>query len=162
MENLIDILNKVLVEEIVVYKELLEVIDKKTDILVKGDIKELDELTTKEHDIINRLGKFENLREKVIFNIQHRMGIKNDLDVTKLLEMLGEEEGKELSSLRDELLDVLSQIKDKNQLNSSLIQDSLEYINLNINLMTQNNTELTYGNNKKKTQTTVSLFNQKA
>ncbi|MBS4538149.1 flagellar protein FlgN [Clostridium sp. D2Q-11] len=162
MENLVEILNKVLSEEIIVYKELLEVIEKKTDILVKGDIKELDKITSEEHNIINKLGKFENLREKVIFNIGHRRGIKETLDVTSLLEIVNEDEREEISRLKDDIVEVLSNIKDRNDLNSSLIKDSLDYISLNLNLLTQNDTELTYGSDKKKSQSPKSLFNKKA
>lgn len=162
MKDLIDILQKVLKEEILVYRELLSIMNEKTDVLIDGNIEKLDKMTTHENNIINKLNEFENLRNKVIFNIQHRRGIKEELDISMLLKLLDDEDGMELSNLRDEFLEVLSQIKEKNILNSSLIKDSLDYVNLNINMMTENEDEITYGNKNKKIKSTRSIFNQKA
>ncbi|MBS4535788.1 flagellar protein FlgN [Clostridium sp. D2Q-14] len=160
MKDLVDILKKVLKEEILVYRDLLNLMNEKTEILIEGNIEKLDKLTNKENNIVNKLGKFDNLRNKVIFNIQHKAGMNEDIDILRLLKILDDEDKKEVFDLREEFLEVLSKIKDKNQLNSSLIKDSLDYVNLNISMFTEEEDEITYGNKNKKS--TISIFNQEA
>lgn len=162
MDKLIDVLKKVLTEEIEEYKNLLNLIESKTDILIKGDIKKLDKMTEEEQKIIIKLGKFEDLREKVLYNIKHREGIEKDLDVTLLLDYIDDENKKQLKSTREDFLKILEKIKDRNKLNSTLIEDSLDYINMNLNILTNNEEDLNYGGNKKKSKTANSIFNTKA
>jgi len=61
------------------------------------------------------------------------------------------------------MLDTLNKVKENNQLNSILINDSLEYINLNINLLTDASANNTYDNktNKGKATQNKSLFDAK-
>lgn len=161
MKELVEILIKVLHEEIDVYRELLEKLEEKTEVLISGDIKGLDDVTKSEYNIIEKLSKFETLREKVIFNISHKEGLKKDINITEIIELLEGKEKEKLTILRDDLIDLLEKIKNKNTLNGTLIKDSLDYIDLNINLFTNTNNNLTYGKNKSKPEN-ISLFNEKA
>jgi len=160
MKELVEVLIKVLDEEIVVYSKLLKNLDEKTDVLVNGDIKNLDEITSREQSITETLVKLENLREKVIFNIAHKKE-KSELDMSQILEFLEGQEKEILEEKRNKLVNILENIKEKNALNSRLIKDSLDYINLNIDLFTNRDSNLTYGKDKKNEQT-VSFFNKQA
>lgn len=160
MKELVDVLIKVLDEEVVVYSKLLKNLDEKTQVLVNGDIKKLDEITKEEQSITETLVKLENLREKVIFNIAHKKE-KSELDVSQILEFIEGQEKEILEEKRNKLVNILENIKEKNALNSRLIKDSLDYINLNIDLFTNRDSNLTYGKDKKNEQT-ASFFNKQA
>ncbi|NBI07371.1 flagellar protein FlgN [Senegalia massiliensis] len=160
MKELVDVLIKVLDEEVVVYSKLLKNLDEKTQVLVDGDIKKLDEITKEEQSITETLVKLENLREKVLFNIAHKKE-KSELDVSQILEFIEGQEKEILEEKRNKLVNILEKIKEKNVLNSRLIKDSLDYINLNIDLFTNRDSNLTYGKGKKNEQT-ASFFNKQA
>ncbi|MGO1368462.1 MAG: flagellar protein FlgN [Senegalia sp. (in: firmicutes)] len=161
MKELIDILIKVLNEEIDVYSELLKKLQEKTDILISGDLKALDNITKEEYSIIEKLSKFETLREKVIFNIAHKEGLKKDINIKEIIDILQGKEKERLSNSREKLIKLLDEVKNKNELNGTLIKDSLDYIDLNINVFTNRDNNLTYGKGKAKSEN-ISLFNQKA
>ena len=50
-------------------------------------------------------------------------------------------------------MDILNQIKERNELNGSLISDSLEYINLNIDILTNSTIDNTYDNKQTDSKT---------
>ena len=56
-----------------------------------------------------------------------------------------------------------NKLRNKNQLNNVLIQDSLEFINLNIELLTSTSEQGTYSNKtgKEKSSQNLSLFDAK-
>ncbi|EOC99395.1 flagellar protein FlgN [Caldisalinibacter kiritimatiensis] len=149
MEKLIKELKEILEEELKIYKEMLQITEKKTKVITSGTAKELDKTTQIEQTMILKIAKLENQREKIVENIKIQVGINGEASVAKLTEKISAQyknEVKELESIRDELLDILNKIKKRNELNSKLINDSLEYINFNINLLTSSATETTYTN----------------
>lgn len=166
MKILVEELRDVLVEELKAYNEMLELTVKKTEIISSGQINDLDSITHLENSLIMRLGKLDDRREKVANNIQRQLGIKGDLSITDILSHIDDadevkQEVEDITKKFSQLLDVL---KEKNDLNSLLIKDTLEYIELNINLLTNASDQGTYNNKIQKEQTSqkVSLFDTKA
>lgn len=145
MKNSIEQLKKVLYEQIEVYKHILSLSVKKTDIVVNGHIKKLEEITQEEQKLIIKIGKLEDIRESVIYNINKELGLE-EINMTKLNDYLEEADKVFIKNLKDELMDILNQIKERNELNGSLISDSLEYINLNIDILTNSTIDNTYDN----------------
>ncbi len=145
MKKSIEQLKKVLYEQIEVYKHILSLSVKKTDIVVNGHIKKLEEITQEEQKLIIKIGKLEDIRENVIYNINRELGLE-ELNMTKLNDYLEEADKVFIKNLKDELMDILNQIKERNELNGSLISDSLEYINLNIDILTNSTIDNTYDN----------------
>lgn len=163
MERLINELKEVLLQELKIYKHMLEVTKNKTDVITSGKAKELDNITQIEQTLILNIVKLEDLREGIIENIKKQMNIKDDLNITKLLKKLDKGQREEIEKIRDQLLEILNNIKERNNLNSVLINDSLEYINLNINLLTNAASENTYSDKvkKKNVQQQKSIFDAK-
>ena len=152
MKNSIEQLKKVLYEQIEVYKHILSLSVKKTDIVVNGHIKKLEEITQEEQKLIIKIGKLEDIRESVIYNINKELGLE-ELNMTKLNDYLEEADKVFIKNLKDELMDILNQIKERNELNGSLISDSLEYINLNIDILTNSTIDNTYDNKQTDSKT---------
>lgn len=166
MKILVEELKDVLLEELKAYEEMLELTTKKTDIIISGRINDLDSITHMENSLILRLGQFEDTREKVVKNIQKQFGMEEDTTLTDILNSIDNTDKvkQDIDKITKKLSKVLDSLKGKNNLNSLLIKDTLEYIELNINLLTSASDQGTYNNKVQKEQTSqnISLFDTKA
>ncbi|WIV12053.1 flagellar protein FlgN [Proteiniborus sp. MB09-C3] len=166
MKVLTEELKDVLLDELKVYEEMHELTVKKTEIITSGRINDLDNITQVENSLILKLGQLEERREKVINNIHKHLGIKEDSTVTDLLNHIDNSDGikQEIESITKKFSKVLNSLKEKNDLNSLLIKDTLEYIEVNINLLTNTSDRGIYNNKVQKEQTSqkISLFDTKA
>lgn len=164
MRNNIDQLKAILKDELEVYKKLLDITLTKKDIITLNKIQDLDNITKVEQNLIMQIGKLEEAREKTTSNISKSSGIA-DLSMTDLIEYLEEKDKKFFIEIRKELMSTLKHIHEGNDLNKVLIEDSLEYVNFNIELLT--NTD--YGNDyqanaedKGESEERKNLFDMKA
>lgn len=166
MKILVEELRDVLLEELNVYEEMLELTIKKTEVITKGKINDLDNITHLENSLILRLGQLEDRRERVANNIQKQLDIKDNSTITDILSHIddADEIKQDVENITKKLSQVLNSLKEKNDLNSLLIKDTLEYIDLNINLLTNASDQGTYNNRVQKEQTSqkISLFDTKA
>lgn len=166
MKILVEELRDVLLDELNMYEEMLELTTKKTDIITSGKINDLDSITHLENSIILKLGKLEERREKIVDNIQKQLGTGEDITVTDILNQIDDVNGikGEMEGITKKFSQVLSTLKEKNDLNGLLIKDTLEYIELNINLLTNVSDRGIYNNKVQKEDTSqkFSLFDTKA
>lgn len=164
MEILIKKLKTILKDELNIYNIIKELSDKKKDIIISRKVSELDKITQIEQELILKLGQLEKLREKTINEILKELKINSDITISSILENINSKEKKELESIKNNLLSTLNEIKKKNELNNMLIRDSLEYINFNLNLITNTSNDVTYSKdiNSDKNKQSVNLFDIKA
>ena len=149
----IEQLQEALEKELNMYKEVAKLVDGKTNIIVKGKVKELDEITKKEQQLISQMGTFEKIRRAIFVNISNEINIKEPTSLSELLLHL-EEKGIDsnilngIDKIRNELLEVIGQINEFNKLNEKLIKQSLDYINLNMELLTSLNEQVNHYGSK--------------
>ncbi len=126
----------VLSNELKAYQELLKLSQKKTDVLVKGDVKLLDEITKVEQDMIMQMGKLEAKRGNIIKKIAetYKKDIKQ-INMSFLKQIMAQENIKKLEDLQEDMKYTLKQIDKKNKDNEGLIKQALEYIDFSINLL---------------------------
>lgn len=134
MEELFTVLDS----EKEIYEKLIPVSEKKTGILVKGDLKELEAVTQEEQLLVDRVTALGAKREKIIAD----MGVVLDkdvssLDLTTLAELLVKqpEEKKRLEELHDSLKAIMKRLVSINEKNKNLIENSLEMIEFNMNFI---------------------------
>ncbi|HHW57518.1 MAG TPA: flagellar protein FlgN [Clostridia bacterium] len=122
---------EVLRGETEIYRVLLDLAIKKTDIIIAGQIKELDEILQMEKQLIKHLMDLEEQREEILGNIdkQGRMTL-NDL-----MEIVSLEEAENLKSIKHNLSLILEELEERNKLNTALIEQALEYVNYSINVI---------------------------
>lgn len=144
VEELIDTLSK----EYEVYKNLIPIADQKTGVIIKNDLEGLQTITDKEQEVIDELTHLENRREELIKN----MGIvinrdPSQLKLQSLIDILQKQpnEQKKLSVLHDNLKTTIHTLVEINNRNKSLIQQSLEIIDYNMNFI--QSTRMSSGNN---------------
>ncbi|WP_341875778.1 flagellar protein FlgN [Defluviitalea saccharophila] len=136
MAGLIYDLIKVLEEETLCYRNLLEMSKEKTDILVAGDTAALQELTKKEQAVVSKTARLEKNREQVIEDIALVLNEdKKSLTISKLLERLKNsgEESQRLKKVQLEMQNVLDDLKRSNEQNRLLLNQSMEMIDFTIN-----------------------------
>lgn len=121
-----------------IYRQIIPVSEKKTEILVKGDLKELEAVTQEEQLLIDQANILGKKRESVIENIGVVLNKDaSTLDLTTLAELLGKqpEEKRKLAQLHDSLKVVMKRLVDINEKNKNLIENSLEMIEFNMNFI---------------------------
>lgn len=162
MREYLDQLKLVLGEELEIYKKLLDITISKKDIITNNQIKELDQMTKVEQTLIMQIGKLEENREKLTKSISKIVGVE-DLNMKTLIEHLEDTDKEYLFDLREELLSTLTVIDAENKLNKTLIEDSLEYINFNLDLLTgiENDGSYEQSANEKEVGTRKNLFDFK-
>jgi len=128
----IDILNK----EHGYYKDMLELSKSKKKIIIEGKVAELDKIVKLEQNMIFNIGQLERKREEETAKLSSALGIGSaQLSVSELAKLLQPDLKKALEVIQDKLQNVFSELKSVNDINGQLIQQSLEYIDYSINLI---------------------------
>lgn len=134
MEDLLDTLD----QERQIYEQLIPVSEKKTSALIQDDLKELEQVTQQEQMMIDKAYMLGKKRESVIENIGIVLNKKPEhLDLTTLVGLLEKqpEEQRRLAALHDSLKTVMKQLIAINEKNRSLIENSLEMVEFNMNFI---------------------------
>ena len=138
MASLMEELLQTLEEEKKIYEELLPISERKTVILVKGDLKELYSITAKEQFLIDKVNIIDKRREEVTKNVGVVLNRDpKELDLSTLAKLLeGQpDEKKKVTMLHDSLKDIMKRLVDANEKNKELIENSLEMIEFNMNFI---------------------------
>lgn len=156
-QTLLTILNK----ELDLYKEIVELVKKQTDIIKKGDIDGLNELLKTQQKYVTSITVLEEERQKELARIFP--GKRELPTITNCIEMAVDQEKVQLTRVYDDLMSVLQKIQEINELNQQLLEQSLEFVNFSMNLLRPQKDNLNYGPpNKKQTPQSThisSVFN---
>ncbi len=134
MENLIDVLNRECSE----YEGLLEISQRKTPIIVSGNLSNLQKITDEEQDMVNRLNSLERRRTEVTADIATVLNKDvNKLTLTNLIDMLAARpaEQQALAEVRDRLHTLVRELQRVNEQNGGLLKDALEMVEFEITLL---------------------------
>ena len=134
MQDLIDTLDKEETE----YVTLLDLSKKKTPVIIKGEVDELQKITDEEQTVVNRISHLEKKREQVMDDIAEV--INRDVKTLKLsylIQMLEKrpKERDELSLIHDRLKATVGELVMINDQNRELIRQSLDIVDFNLNLI---------------------------
>ena len=138
MASLIQELIAVLRGEEDIYLELIPIATRKTKVIIDNDLPSLQLITEQEQNMIEKINVLERKREEVIVNIGTVLNrIPSSLNMKTIVSLLDRqpEEQKLLSEIHDSLKSTMSTLVDINNRNKSLIQQSLEMIEFNMNLI---------------------------
>ena len=159
MASLIEELIQTLNEEDAIYTDLIPLAEEKTKVIIKNDLDNLQKITDKEQEIVDRLTALEHKRMDVIKNI----GIVINRDpetltlraITEILKKQPKEQ-EQLAAINDHLKKTVQTLVEINNLNKSLINESLEMIEFNMNFI--QSTRMSPGNNYTKGAKQMELF----
>ncbi len=134
MENLIDILN----QEGTEYEELLVLSQKKTPVIVRGDLEELQEITDDEQNLASRIAHLEKTRVEITADIANVLNKDvNSLKLRSLIEMLDgrPEEQARLTQAHDRLQSVVRGLMRTNEQNKELLANAMEMVEFELTLL---------------------------
>ncbi len=134
MENLIEVLQ----QECIEYNGLLELSNRKTPIIVAGDLDNLQKITDEEQEWVGRIANLEKKREEITADIANVLN--KDVTTMKLRDLIQilsarPTEQKQLSDACEGLREVVYQVRTVNEQNQELIQHSLELVEFDMNLL---------------------------
>lgn len=135
-EKIIEILNK----EYAYYKDLLELSNKKKAIVVEGKVSELDSIVRVEQNMIFDLGQLEKLREQELQKLCSMLGVDGKINVSQLNSYISKQSAEKLMELQKNLGNTISELQNVNNVNGQLIQQSLDYIEYSVNMITSTGT----------------------
>lgn len=131
-------------EEIVAIQEqLVNVSGRKRDFLVAGNIDSLSKLIQEESKLVRVLGKLEEERLFQMKEYLKSRGIlTEELSLSQLLQIIPTKADQvQIQALAEKLQLTIQELQKHNELNTKLIQDSLNYVNNSIDLMTDQSKE---------------------
>lgn len=134
MENLIDVLDKECVE----YEGLLELSQRKTPVIVKGDLEELQKITDEEQDYASRIANLEKRRAGLFADIANV--INRDVKTLKLTNLIAMLESRPaerdaLAAVHDRLGTAARNMQRVNEQNKELLDSALEMVEFELNLL---------------------------
>lgn len=134
IENLITGLN----EEYAVYERLLEVSMQKTSAIVSNNLDRLKETTDNEQYLVDILAGLEAKRKNTMSDIESVLG--RSRSELKISDVIGFLEGQDtfrdpLVEINEKLAKIAKKLKDVNDHNKNLIDETLSMIEYNINLL---------------------------
>ena len=131
-EKIIEILAK----EHSYYKDLLELSNKKKSIVIEGKVAELDKIVRIEQNMIFDLGQLEKIREQELQKFCTMLKLEGRTNVGELIKHLPEHLAEQLKTLQKELSSTITALQNANNINGELIQQSLDYIEYSVNMIT--------------------------
>jgi flagellar biosynthesis/type III secretory pathway chaperone len=140
-KQLIELLEK----HVKLHKGLLELANKKTEVLKKGDMEALSEMMKEEQKYIAAVKQIEKERIVVVEKIISVLGhAQTEPTLTACIELVDEPERSALKRLRDNLVAVVAELRNINELNQQLLQQSLQFVNMTLNMIMPQPKEVNY------------------
>ncbi len=120
------------------YEALVGLSNKKTPIIVKGDIENLEKIMEDEQEVVGRIIRLEKTREENLADIANV--VNRDVKTLKLknLEQMldkNPEQQQKLSEVHGRLRKTVDDLKKVNETNQMLLQDAMEMVNFNLGML---------------------------
>lgn len=148
-----------------IHKSLLNISKKKTDIVKLKKVDDLPPLLMEENKLLQLLEKIEQERLQLVTPIFEANDItEENRTVTTLLSLINDEtEKKSLEKQFVSLTDLIIELKNQEQLNNELIQQSLQFIQLSLGMMNPTMQNMNYSKQQETEKTpNRSMFDSKA
>lgn len=134
MECLIEVLE----QESKEYEGLLSLSQKKTPIIVSGNLEELQKITDDEQELVSRIARLEKKRAETTADIANVLNKDvTGLKLTNLIGMLAArpEEQQRLAAVHDRLRSAVRGLQRTNEQNRELLVNALEMVEFEMNLL---------------------------
>ncbi|SER83146.1 flagellar protein FlgN [Lachnobacterium bovis] len=137
MASLVEELLSILKKEERVYRKMLGYAEKKVQVLVDANIKELEKITSAEQQSSDVLVNYSNQQIQLLKDIANVLGkVEGEMTVTKLIDMLDTqpEMQEKLTIARNHLIETATKVNEVNEQNKILIEQAIELNNFDITL----------------------------
>lgn len=146
------------------HDSLLSISEQKTIAIKKGDMEKLQPLLVKERKHVQALEQVETARLKDVEEWFKTNNLQpDDQTITAMIEHLEDsDQQRALANVTTVLTNSVTNLKRQEQLNQALIQQSLQFVELSLDMMNPSINKLNYGNKKETETTNRSVFDSKA
>ncbi|WP_433944328.1 flagellar protein FlgN [Paenibacillus sp. SN-8-1] len=117
---------------------MLEWAEKKRDAIMKNNVEELIGILNQESRIVKQIEKLEDVRMTACYAFLQERGVKSQLNltITELSRLVFDpEEKKALLDMQKKLSNTLYRLKELNDLNQKLIEQSLTFLDYSLDLL---------------------------
>lgn len=122
--------------ELELQRELLDIAQKKQNLLVKNDIEALVPLLEQEENLVFRTCSVEKRLKNVWKELSERFfPDAGDMSLSKIIELVGDDMREEFQKIQEELARVVQELRELNHQNAMLIEDILNYIGVVFSLL---------------------------
>lgn len=132
----------------ILHKKLLDLSEQKKEAITKGQMDLLEKIMNEEQKYIKAINQLENERQTLVEQIviTHNGTLEEPVKF-QILESYGSpEEIEVLRNQRETLLDITEKLRTSNQLNQQLIYQSLQFVNLSIDMLRPQEAVFNYDN----------------
>lgn len=136
MSKLVEQLLLVLNKEQEIYEAVILLSNDKQDAIVKNEIKRLEETVNKERTYSISLVKLEEIRTKIIDQLVKEYNLMEIDVLSDLYPYLSDREVRQVDGVKKKLVNTVSILGQKNELNRKLIEQSIDQIEFDLNLLT--------------------------
>lgn len=146
------------------HKSLNGLATTKTEIIKQGDTEALNQLLMDEQKHIKAIEMTENERQTAVAAFLQNAGqAVEPSTITRVIELSPPSETDSLIALRDELLEEVTALKENNYLNQQLVYQSLQIVNITLDMLLPQNQQFNYDKPaKQKHQGSNSMFDSRA
>ncbi|MFO1444415.1 flagellar protein FlgN [Bacillus sp. Bva_UNVM-123] len=145
-------------------KDLYKIAVEKTDIIIRNDIETLQTILKQENKHIQIIQKLEAEIFKLGKEISEKKGIIDaNLTLSTMIEYFPNEQRECLYELKESLAAQLLSLQQRNQLNQDMLEQSLQFVNLSLDLLIPDMESFNYNPTVQDEQKEIhSLFDSKA
>ncbi|MBK7141043.1 MAG: flagellar protein FlgN [bacterium] len=148
INQLIDIISK----EAVLFESFLELLQRQKEMLVANDLEGLQQVTERQHEKLTESRILNKQREALVEEIKAARSIDGDLTVSRLLDLVDQNQAERLRQLRELILELNNKINDSRNTNAMLLNQSREFVAKTMAMLSRmNNPEPTYGSKRSET-----------
>ena len=138
MASLMEELIGTLTAEEEIYRDLVPVEEEKTRAIIANDLKALQDITVREHELVDRTSALEGKRERVTLDIATVLGMDpKNITLEKIIGVLKNQPGdqKKLQIVHDRLRKTVMRLQAVNDQNKTLLKEAMDMIEFNMNVI---------------------------
>lgn len=136
MSKYIEQLVETLTKETEIYHDVLKLSIEKREAIKTQDIQRLEKVTASEQALIVTLFKLEEIRERVTDGLMQEMGVDHIETLEQLTKFMVPQDRELVQKAKQDLFVVVKNVSDENKFNNKMMEDKLEWIQLNLDLLT--------------------------
>ena len=138
MASLLEELVATLNEEEAVYRQLIPIEQDKTRAIIANNLEALEEITTKEHDLVDKSSALEGKRERIATDMATVLGLNpKTINLNEITEALKNQPRDKmvLQEVHERLRKTVLQLQDINTQNKELLKETMDMLEFNMNVI---------------------------
>lgn len=145
-----------------IHDELIMLSEQKANVIIENNIPALQQLLVSERKLVQKLEQSEKRRTDATERFAAERDL-SDVTVTVILDNLDSEDEKQaLEAAAVNLAEKLADLKYKEQASKALVEQSMQFVQYSLNLLSPSINHMNYGNDKEKKKSNRSVFDSRA